>query len=172
MNFSCPHCQHQTKINNPKAGRFNPKCPKCQKAYILVIDNAGKIQVKRPPAPRSAPTQARRPRASRTAEHSGAEVVTRCKLDPITLTQARSGSLGTLRISRRVKCELGLGKCELGLGKCELGLGKCDGVFVPSPPERPCPPRAALPPPSGPAPRERPCPPRAALPPASAPLES
>ena len=85
---------------------------------------------------------------------SGAEVVTRCKLDPITLTQARSGSLGTLRISRHVKCDggdgggrpgggyrpprtpplsrgvrlpWGLGKCELGLGKCELGLGKCDG---------------------------------------------
>ncbi|MEE2642371.1 MAG: protein kinase [Planctomycetota bacterium] len=45
MNFTCPHCGHPSKISKPKAGRFKPKCPKCQKPFILVIDNAGKLHV-------------------------------------------------------------------------------------------------------------------------------
>lgn len=49
MNFTCPHCQHQSKINKPKAGRFKPKCPKCRDVFILVIDNAGKVQTLVPP---------------------------------------------------------------------------------------------------------------------------
>lgn len=49
VNFTCPHCSHQSRINKPKAGRFKPKCPKCRQPFILVIDNAGKIRTQLPP---------------------------------------------------------------------------------------------------------------------------
>lgn len=49
MNFTCPHCKNSSRINQPKAGRFKPKCPRCKQPFILIIDNAGKIQTQLPP---------------------------------------------------------------------------------------------------------------------------
>ncbi len=114
---------------------------------------------------------------------SGAEVVTRCKLDPITLTQARSGSLGTLSVmgatgaaapggaaappgpprtaaaqKKRALGKKGLGKCALGLGKCALGWVSV--IFSSFPP-----PASGPPPPSGPPVASGPPPPSATAPP-------
>ena len=48
VTFKCPHCKHPSRLSQPKAGRFKPKCPKCKQAFILVIDNAGKLHVQIP----------------------------------------------------------------------------------------------------------------------------
>lgn len=50
VNFKCPHCQHPSRVSQPKAGRFQPTCPQCKQLFVLVIDNAGKFQVQLPPS--------------------------------------------------------------------------------------------------------------------------
>ena len=39
MTIQCPHCQHGLGFKEMKAGRFTPRCPKCQKKFSLRIDD-------------------------------------------------------------------------------------------------------------------------------------
>lgn len=69
MNFTCPHCQNSSRINQPKAGKFKPKCPKCKKAFVLVIDNAGKVQTFLVPSkPPTQPADSEAPAKSSVSE--------------------------------------------------------------------------------------------------------
>ena len=37
MSFPCPYCRHTINVKSPKPGRFKPKCPGCQRAFLLTI---------------------------------------------------------------------------------------------------------------------------------------
>ncbi len=38
LEFNCPACGHKLNLKSPKAGRFRPRCSKCQESFQLVID--------------------------------------------------------------------------------------------------------------------------------------
>src|SRR5262245_13983269 len=35
--FACPYCSRVIRAKNPRPGRYKPKCPKCQRAFVLVV---------------------------------------------------------------------------------------------------------------------------------------
>jgi serine/threonine protein kinase len=37
MKISCPACQHRLGLNDPKPGKYQPKCPKCGERFLLLI---------------------------------------------------------------------------------------------------------------------------------------
>ena len=37
MAIECPYCRHSLGMKDPKPGRFSPKCPKCEKKFMLVV---------------------------------------------------------------------------------------------------------------------------------------
>ncbi|MBN9517951.1 protein kinase [bacterium] len=37
VGVACPHCGHRLTLRNPKPGRFKPRCPGCDHAFVLTI---------------------------------------------------------------------------------------------------------------------------------------
>ncbi|MFO0867549.1 MAG: protein kinase [Pirellulales bacterium] len=37
MKIACPHCQHRLSLQDPKPGRYQPKCPKCGERFLLTV---------------------------------------------------------------------------------------------------------------------------------------
>ncbi len=53
MSIVCPHCRHGFVLKEPKAGRYKPKCPKCQQRFLLTIF----ADPSRPPATEPLPSE-------------------------------------------------------------------------------------------------------------------
>ena len=37
MVIVCPHCSHRLSLKTAKTGRFRPKCPGCEKPFLLIV---------------------------------------------------------------------------------------------------------------------------------------
>lgn len=69
MSIVCPHCRAALNPKGLKPGKFQPKCPKCQKSFQITItaDESGKISGKVTVIPPTAPSKATAPPAPKPA---------------------------------------------------------------------------------------------------------
>jgi len=56
MGITCPYCQHQMQLKEPKPGRFQPKCSKCGRRFAFTVspDPASAPEVRVLPQPGAA----------------------------------------------------------------------------------------------------------------------
>lgn len=57
MSILCPYCRSPLNPRGLKPGQFKPKCPKCEKVFVMVVpaDPNGTVSVKTIPEPKPAP---------------------------------------------------------------------------------------------------------------------
>ncbi|MFO0906077.1 MAG: serine/threonine-protein kinase [Pirellulales bacterium] len=76
IKIACPHCQHRLALQTPKAGRFQPKCPKCGERFLLTVladaDQAPIVQKIETSAPIVSEKTVAEPPADQTAQFSRA----------------------------------------------------------------------------------------------------
>src|SRR5262245_48035810 len=74
MSIPCPYCKAVLNPKGLKPGRFQPKCPKCAKAFVIIVpeDEGGTVMVQKiaekpaeKPADGSGPDTSRTPKTER-----------------------------------------------------------------------------------------------------------
>jgi hypothetical protein len=57
MSVVCPYCKHKMRIKGGRAGRFTPRCDRCEKKFFLVIPSEPGVPVMATPLHRDRGTR-------------------------------------------------------------------------------------------------------------------